>query len=285
MNELLEKLSNLEHEQWVKWSKTIAKTETISDERVLRWADCWVPYSDLSEEMKDHDRKWAHKSLDVIKPHIEHLEENKQFLLEKNKRLEAHNKELEEVVKKHIVLDATRENILTQIRNERMGNSKSKTANYKRRAENLEKRIKALEEISKLNLEAYSKLEAENKILEQQANHDAQSYAASSLENKELKARIKELEETHRMQLAGISVISNCNTADSLKKQSMSEGNPYWSVAFGDVVIMMKREIKAIETITKLKEVLEYVVTESGTSTNYNLKARTTLQEVFGDEE
>ena len=66
-DELIEKLAELEHEQWQKWSKDIAKNENISDDRFNRWAnDCWKPYNELTEEMKEHDRVWARKVLELI---------------------------------------------------------------------------------------------------------------------------------------------------------------------------------------------------------------------------
>lgn len=65
---LLERLADLEHEQWMKWSKDIASKESLSEERLARWKACWVPYADLSEEMKEFDREWARKVLALCKP-------------------------------------------------------------------------------------------------------------------------------------------------------------------------------------------------------------------------
>jgi hypothetical protein len=61
-----EKLSALEHDQWVQWSQQIAKTENISADRLARWKKLWVPYSQLSESYKDDDRKWADKVIKII---------------------------------------------------------------------------------------------------------------------------------------------------------------------------------------------------------------------------
>ena len=67
-NDILEKLAEIEHEQWMGWSKDIAKTEDISEERADHWKkDCWKPYKDLTEEMKELDRKEARKVLKIIK--------------------------------------------------------------------------------------------------------------------------------------------------------------------------------------------------------------------------
>lgn len=61
-----EKLAEIEHEQWVDWSKTIAHNENISSERLKRWMKSWVPYLELSEEQKDQDRVWADKVIEII---------------------------------------------------------------------------------------------------------------------------------------------------------------------------------------------------------------------------
>lgn len=86
-NEVLEELAMLEHEQWCDWSKsisvelkeTLTLLETILngdvDETILkenieklnnrlnRWETLWIPYEDLSEEMKDSDRDYAERVL------------------------------------------------------------------------------------------------------------------------------------------------------------------------------------------------------------------------------
>ena len=64
-SELLEKLAEIEHDQWMEWSKGVAKE--VSDERKARWEKYWVPYSDLTEEVKDMDRKYAKKVMKAIK--------------------------------------------------------------------------------------------------------------------------------------------------------------------------------------------------------------------------
>lgn len=58
-NELLEVLSELEHVQWMEWSKAVA--DEVSPERRKRWEKYWVPYDQLPEEVKEHDRVWARK--------------------------------------------------------------------------------------------------------------------------------------------------------------------------------------------------------------------------------
>ncbi len=61
---LLERLAELEHEQWMAWSQSVA-TE-VSAERRRRWQALWVPYQDLPEEVKELDRLWARKVLEKL---------------------------------------------------------------------------------------------------------------------------------------------------------------------------------------------------------------------------
>lgn len=64
---VLEKLAKLEHDQWMKWAKDIMKKEDLSEERVNRWEEeCFMPYDDLSEDMKEFDREWARKVLKIM---------------------------------------------------------------------------------------------------------------------------------------------------------------------------------------------------------------------------
>ena len=72
--ELLEKLAELEHDQWTEWSRTVTKNEPlISDDRVRRWKSLWVPYSSLADEAKEQDRIWARKTLTALIPYLPKL--------------------------------------------------------------------------------------------------------------------------------------------------------------------------------------------------------------------
>ncbi len=62
--ELLERLAELEHEQWVAWSRAVAAE--VSAERRRRWQECWVAYAELPEEVKELDREWARKVLAAL---------------------------------------------------------------------------------------------------------------------------------------------------------------------------------------------------------------------------
>ena len=90
--EILEDIASLEHEQWMAWSKSIAKdirlmitqiqstvdywrnkgvcvNKTTLDllesqkARLERWEKLWIPYVELSEEWKESDREYAMKVL------------------------------------------------------------------------------------------------------------------------------------------------------------------------------------------------------------------------------
>lgn len=62
---LRESLAALEHEQWIEWSQTIAR-EGLTPYRVQRWERYWVPYAELDEGVKEHDRKWADRVLALV---------------------------------------------------------------------------------------------------------------------------------------------------------------------------------------------------------------------------
>jgi hypothetical protein len=64
---ILEELAQLEHEKWQEWARHILSEETISTQRVQRWARLFVPYSQLSEQEKEKDRVLARRVLSIIK--------------------------------------------------------------------------------------------------------------------------------------------------------------------------------------------------------------------------
>lgn len=65
---LIDKLASLEHDQWMKWSKTLIDNEpSISDTRRQRWESLWVPFASLSENDKNRDREWAEKVIEILR--------------------------------------------------------------------------------------------------------------------------------------------------------------------------------------------------------------------------
>lgn len=66
---LLEKLADLEHQQWEKWARTVLEQEKISKDRKARWQSYFVPYDQLTDEVKEYDREYARKVLDILREH------------------------------------------------------------------------------------------------------------------------------------------------------------------------------------------------------------------------
>lgn len=64
-SQTIEELADLEHRQWMHWSKYVSKNHDISEDLREKWEENWKPYSELSEEMKEKDRKWARKVLAI----------------------------------------------------------------------------------------------------------------------------------------------------------------------------------------------------------------------------
>lgn len=85
-DKLREKLAELEHQQWEQWSKAVAKdlekiygyleislygnAQRLLKERIARWKNNWKPYSQLDEYIKDSDRKWADRVLEIIEKEV-----------------------------------------------------------------------------------------------------------------------------------------------------------------------------------------------------------------------
>lgn len=63
---LRELFAELEHEQWLEWSRELAASEDVSEERLARWRPRWVDYWELSEADKDLDRAYADRILAVL---------------------------------------------------------------------------------------------------------------------------------------------------------------------------------------------------------------------------
>ncbi|MFA5092179.1 MAG: hypothetical protein WC483_06590 [Candidatus Paceibacterota bacterium] len=72
VEELREKLSNLEHEQWISWSKYTVralKEAGYTQAAALleaKYSPNWTPYAKLPEGMKAKDRIWADKIVDLL---------------------------------------------------------------------------------------------------------------------------------------------------------------------------------------------------------------------------
>lgn len=62
--ELIDRLAEIEHRQWISWAKKLIETEPgLSKDRKDRWLKLFCPYSELSDEWKEYDREWARHML------------------------------------------------------------------------------------------------------------------------------------------------------------------------------------------------------------------------------
>lgn len=68
MENKLELVSEKIHEMWTYWATEMLLSEpNISSERRERWEkECFKPYSELSEEMKELDRRFAKIIINII---------------------------------------------------------------------------------------------------------------------------------------------------------------------------------------------------------------------------
>ena len=72
---LLEELSDLEHKQRINRAKSISEEESISLKRRKRWLKYFCDYSELPEDVKEYDREYARKVIDVVEKHMPKITE------------------------------------------------------------------------------------------------------------------------------------------------------------------------------------------------------------------
>ena len=76
MSGLVEKLAELEHDQWAHWTEFMLDNLTL--ENIARWQrQIRTPYSELSEEEKESDRAWAKKAVKVFGGHDRYADERR----------------------------------------------------------------------------------------------------------------------------------------------------------------------------------------------------------------
>ncbi len=68
-DEILEKLAELEHEQWKHWTKSLYKyhRKEVSHDLMSKWVQNWAPYNMLSNDEQEKDRIWARKVIELLK--------------------------------------------------------------------------------------------------------------------------------------------------------------------------------------------------------------------------
>lgn len=64
--EVVEILAAVEHDQWAAWAQSIMDSEPITAERRERWQQYMVPYDQLPNDVKEHDRVWARRALAAL---------------------------------------------------------------------------------------------------------------------------------------------------------------------------------------------------------------------------
>lgn len=62
---LREEIAELIHKEWVEWAKCIENE--VSNDRKQRWETVYGEYQSLSEKMKDKDRVYADKIIELLK--------------------------------------------------------------------------------------------------------------------------------------------------------------------------------------------------------------------------
>lgn len=90
---MIEELSERIHEQlWMPWAKILLESENLSKERVNRWTnECFKPYNELSEDMKELDRIMVRKILPNFIDNNSYLNDRKAINRLKNEYLEHRN--------------------------------------------------------------------------------------------------------------------------------------------------------------------------------------------------
>lgn len=85
-DELIEILAEIEHNQWMEWSKALVTNEKrLSFARIERWKKLWKPYKELSEEEREQDRVYARKVLDALRGFTLEFPPQKINILERGK--------------------------------------------------------------------------------------------------------------------------------------------------------------------------------------------------------
>ena len=63
---LIEKLAELEHSQWMHWAGGLIQQGKITEGIAIEWSQFMVPYEELDEDAKEIDRMWAKRVIDIV---------------------------------------------------------------------------------------------------------------------------------------------------------------------------------------------------------------------------
>ena len=62
MDNLVEQMAALEHDQWTAWSRSVSESRSETPEEMhIRWEKLWIPYAKLTSDEKKADRYWVRK--------------------------------------------------------------------------------------------------------------------------------------------------------------------------------------------------------------------------------
>lgn len=68
---IIEKLAEIEHDQWRTWAHRLLATEpNLTEQRKKRWEELMCNYDELPEEWKEFDRQWALKVYEACKEYF-----------------------------------------------------------------------------------------------------------------------------------------------------------------------------------------------------------------------
>lgn len=65
-DKIIEVLSEVEHGQWTVWAKAMIQQKQVTPEKKKEWEALFIPYKDLDERAKEHDRHFARKVYDKL---------------------------------------------------------------------------------------------------------------------------------------------------------------------------------------------------------------------------
>ncbi len=64
-DELIEALAEIEHEQWLHWSRAVAAE--VAPVTRDKWQRSWLNYAELSDDLKEEDRVWARRVVTLLR--------------------------------------------------------------------------------------------------------------------------------------------------------------------------------------------------------------------------
>ena len=65
IDDLVEALAEIEHEQWMHWSQSVAAE--VTEATKVKWQRSWADYVKLADDLKEADRMWARKVVTLLR--------------------------------------------------------------------------------------------------------------------------------------------------------------------------------------------------------------------------